>query len=88
MPAEPPEARRPAGPTALAGLQPGEKPGAIAPSGQTITALARIPQVRPALAGHDAVEVIAVWPELKPDGLSAIKEAAGPPQPELKPKGP
>jgi soluble lytic murein transglycosylase len=91
-PAEPPEARRPAGPTALAGLQPGEKPGAIAASGQTIAALARIPQVRPALAGHDAVEVdsavIAVWPELKPDGLSAIKEAAGPPQPELKPKGP
>jgi Transglycosylase SLT domain len=93
MPAEPPEARRPAGPTALARLQPSEKPGAIAPSGQTIAALARMPQVRPALAGHDVGEVdsavIAVWPELKPDGLSAVKEVATrAPQPELKPKGP
>jgi hypothetical protein len=32
--------------------------------------------------------LIAVWPELKPDALSAIKQAAPPPQPELKPAGP
>ena len=41
--------------------------------------------MRPALASDDAIEadfaVIGVWPELKPDALSAIKEAAGPPRP-------
>ena len=75
-----PQARRPAGPTGLA------------PSGQRAAALARMPQARPALAGHDADEVrvaiVAVWPEPKPDGLSTIEAATLPPQPELKPKGP
>jgi hypothetical protein len=60
-------------------------------TGQTGVTLARIPQARPALASlelsDDDIALIAVWPKLKPDGLSAIKEAA-PPQPELKPAGP
>ena len=81
VPAEPPEAGPPAGPTGLA------------PSGQTTAALARMPQARPALAGHHADEariaIAALWPEPKPDGLSVTKQAAAlPPQPELKPKGP
>jgi hypothetical protein len=46
--------------------------------------------VRPAPASHAAGEVegtvVAFWPEPKPDALSTIKEAAAPPQPELKPK--
>lgn len=87
---EAPDARGPAGSPTLA--QPGESPEQIAAPGQTIVALARIPQVRPALASNDAIEadfaVIGVWPELKPDALSAIKVAAGPPRPELKPEGP
>jgi hypothetical protein len=87
--AEPPEAHLPAGSTRLVQATPGE----VAPPGQTSAALARIPQARPALVGHAAGEIdvagIAAWPEPKPEGLSAIKEAAAPPpQPELKPKGP
>lgn len=84
IPAEPPEARRPA----QAGPD-GRSP--FAASGQTITALARMPQARPALASHDLRDAgltVVVWPELKPDGLSAMKGAAPPPQPELKPKEP
>jgi soluble lytic murein transglycosylase len=97
VPLEPPEARRASpgsvpGAGALALLQPAEKPGAIAAPGQTDAALARMPQARPALAGYPAddgeVAVVVTWPELKPDALSAIKQAAAPPQPELKPKGP
>jgi soluble lytic murein transglycosylase-like protein len=92
IPAEPPEARRPAASTRLAQAEPDEKPPGLAPSGQTIVVLARMPQARPAPVSHAGSEadlaVVAVWPELKPDGLSAIKEAAPPPQPELKPKGP
>jgi hypothetical protein len=63
----------------------------IAPPGQTGVALARIPEARPALAsfaGEAEVALIAVWPELKPDGLFAVKQAAAPPQPELKPAAP
>jgi soluble lytic murein transglycosylase len=63
-----------------------------APPGQTGVALARIPEARPAPAslasGEAEVAFIAVWPELKPDALFAIKQAAAPPQPELKPAGP
>jgi soluble lytic murein transglycosylase len=90
IPAEPPEARRPAGSTKLAEAAPDESSRGLVPSGQTIVALARIPQARPALASYDASEALAaivVWPELKPDGLWAMEEAARP-QPELKPKGP
>jgi soluble lytic murein transglycosylase len=93
IPAEPPEARRPAASTRLAQARPDGESGELAPPGQTTAALARIPQARPALAGHVAgetnVAVVAGWPEVEPDGLSAIKEAAAPPpQPELKPKAP
>jgi soluble lytic murein transglycosylase-like protein len=91
IPAEPPEARRPSAPVRLAQAGPEEGAGAVASSGQTVAALARIPQARPApasQAGETEFAAVAVWPELKPDGLSAIKQAAPPPQPELKPKGP
>jgi soluble lytic murein transglycosylase len=86
-PVEPPEARRPVG-----SMAPGQHRDDIAPPGQTIVALARIPEARPALASQGPSEgdivLIAVWPELKPDALLAIKQAAPPPQPELKPAGP
>jgi Transglycosylase SLT domain len=63
-----------------------------APPGQTGVALARIPEARPAPASHASgeaeVALTAVWPELKPDDLFAIKQAAAPPQPELKPATP
>jgi soluble lytic murein transglycosylase len=85
-PVQPPEARRAAG-AALAQARPAEKV-AIPPSGQTVAALVRIPEVRPASASHAPGEgegtVVAIWPAPKPDALSTIKEAA-PPQPELKP---
>jgi soluble lytic murein transglycosylase len=87
LPAEPPEARRPAGASAPVQAEPSPN----AATGQAIAFLARIPEARPALASNDAGEadlaVISTTPELKPDGLTAIK-AATPPQPELKPKGP
>jgi soluble lytic murein transglycosylase len=77
---------------ALGQAAPGQGGDQIAPPGQTGVALARIPEARPALAslaaGEAEVALIAVWPELKPDGLFAIKQAAAPPQPELKPAAP
>jgi peptidoglycan lytic transglycosylase len=77
---------------AAAQAAPGQGGDQIAPPGQTSAALARIPEARPASASLDAgeaeVALIAVWPELKPDGLVAIKQAAAPPQPELKPAAP
>jgi soluble lytic murein transglycosylase len=88
LPAEPPAARRPAGASAPVQVEPSPN----AATGQAIAFLARIPRARPALASHDVGEtdlaVISITPELKPDGLTAMKEAAAPPQPELKPKGP
>jgi hypothetical protein len=89
VPVQPPEARRAAGATEVARARPAEKPPAIPPSGQTVAALVRIPEVRPAPASHAPSEVegtvVVLWPEPKPDALSTIKEAAAPPQPELKP---
>ena len=67
------------------------------PLAKPIAALARIPESRPDAEARPrepasgAAEIacrVAVWPELKPDGLLAIKQAAAPPQPELKPAAP
>ena len=50
--------------------------------------LASVPEaVARYLARMNLPHSVVVWPELKPDGL-AIKEAAAPPQPELKPENP
>ncbi|HEX5077835.1 MAG TPA: lytic transglycosylase domain-containing protein [Geminicoccaceae bacterium] len=91
-PAARPEARR-GGPGAhVRAEEPGADAADVAPPGQTIAALARMPRARPALASLDPSEgeaaMLVLWPEPKPDDPLALKEAAEPPQPELKPEVP